>query len=221
MVEHAQRTALPPGKLGGRRNLEVGYFGHGDIIISSWQGALEHEPHSGDGVTNRFGFVHGSDVEILAALTGFLRRLGRKEEEVREVLSKAGQDILTDDSDSIDSYHSLQDDSLDMIAQGATSAHFDIEEQNLRCLVPPIPTRPGIPSKTGGTAIYTRHNPLGHGALLTLGKHKAARDPGEILPTDTEDFCESDIPAMAKLVCDLALGEYRKDIHAFLVRQLQ
>lgn len=35
----------------------------------------------------------------------------------------------------------------------------------------------------------------------------------------TAEFCQEDIPTMAKLACNLALGDYRRDIGSFLRRE--
>jgi hypothetical protein len=222
MRGHVQRAALPASDLGENRNFEIGYYGHGDIAISAWQGTVDHDPHNEDGISKRFGFAHGSDVIILASMAGYLTRTGKEQEDVAQIMLGAGEGVLTDDPQTLRFYSNLNQRALENYALGDPCSRYDVEQSKLRCIVPPLPSQPGLLDETGGTGIYTREDYKTGEILYVLGKFGLARNEGgkrEATLTDTEDFCETDIPVMAKMVCDLAMGEYRRDIHAFLRQQ--
>lgn len=222
MSENVVRATLPPSDLGENRNLEIGYFGHGDIVISTWQGHINHEPHNQDGISKRFGFTHGNDALILASLAGYLVRNGKSKQEVGDILLEAGKDILSEGPNAIRFYDTSKLYSLILTAEGSSSCRFDIKEYGLQCLVSPTPSEPGLLKDIGGSAIYSRKKQHEQQLLYVLGKFQASKtDEGEYKAslTETEEFCEQDIPTMAQLVCELALGEYRKALHAFLYYQ--
>lgn len=213
MSEFVERDRLPSSVLGDNRCFEIGYFGHGDIVISTWQGELDYKPTHNDGISRRFGFAHGGDSVILAALSGYLMRLGYDKGAVGKTLLDIGQDILMNGVESLRYKDLSRVKYLGHIVLGHPMESFDEKGLDLECLVPPIPSRPGIIERTGGTAIYTSKS-TGQ-QLLVFGKH----DPGETSSSAlkyTAEFCEQDVPVMARLVCGLARGEYREDIHGLL-----
>lgn len=210
-----QKAELPPSELGDDRCFEIGYFGHGDIVVSAWNGTLDLEPSRSDGISTRFGFAHGNDALILASMAGYLKRLGRSNDEVRETLQESGKNILEEE---LGYYHSLRTGSLNMIAAGNPMSRFDDEERGFACLVSPTPSQPGLIEKTGGTGIYTRETDAQIKHLVFAGftphKDNEGNEVSEI--SRTVEFCEQDVPVMARLVCNLALGEYRSDLIALL-----
>jgi hypothetical protein len=210
-----RKARLPDSELGLDRCFEVEYFGHGDVRMSVWQGDLSYDPKNSDEVSTNFGMAHGSDPLLIASFIGFLRRIGRTQDEIKSVLTDAGQEILSDDPASI-RYSPTHLAGLENITNGEPATRFDIPERNLNCLLTPHPTVPGTLDRVGGTGIFTRNSktPL----RMVFVKYEPVFEHGESRtePTDEAEFCESDIPTMAHLVCDLAMGEYRRDIHSLL-----
>lgn len=218
-MEFVQKAELPPTELGQNRCFQIEYFGHGDIYIATWDGPLDFEPTTNDGESTSFGFAHGSDVLILASLAGYLKRLRRSTEEIRDILHDAGKDILNDDLECIYFRHRLDDAHIGRIANGGACARFDVPDRGLACLVMPVPSQPGIIEQTGGTGIYTRNNNDSEANLVFAG-HKPVVDESGKPTTEivrTADFCSQDIPVIAQLVCNLALGEYRRDLQSLLI----
>lgn len=74
MSEHSLTSQLPETKLGKDRYFKIGHSYHGDLVVSSWQGAEEGKATD----ATRFGFAHGSDTTILAAFAGYLRKVWPK-----------------------------------------------------------------------------------------------------------------------------------------------
>ena len=212
------KAELPPTELGDDRCFQVKYFGHGDILVAAWNGPIDLDPSASDGVSTRFGFTHGSDVVILASLAGYLKRLGRSDDEVRGTMHEAGEEILGDSPERLLYYRSPQKNYVNRISSGEPLARFDIPEQGLKCLALPVPAHPGLIEDCGGTGIYTRRTE--DTPNLVFAGFVPATTPEGKKTTEidrTADFCEHDIPAMARLVCKMALGEYRKDLQSFLV----
>ena len=218
MAYASNKSELPPSTLGEDRCFQIKYFGHGDIFAAAWQGSIDHSPTVGDGISACFNFAHGSDVVIMASLAGYLRRVGRSPEEVKNICNEAGEEILTDDPDSLRFHHRLDDARNALIAEGVRISRFDIQSPELRCLVTPIPTQPGVVDLVGGTGIYTRPNPIGEESYVFASIKSGERTDDEFADRigSVADFCVDDVPVMARLACNMALGEYRRDIHAFL-----
>lgn len=219
MSEHIRRSGdnaleaqLPESELGTRRYLEAGYFGHGDIVVSVWPD--QSEPDMGERL--KFGFIHGSDVTILAAVSGYLKRIGKSEEEIGSIMLEAGAGIL-EDEELQDTRATRDRDShwTKIIANGDYYAsRWDIPEEELTCLVMPTPARPGLLEETGGTGIYTRSTGNGEDRLVLAAFRRAESGSAEI--DYTAEFCSSDVPTVAQIICDVSLGEYRKEIYHFL-----
>lgn len=222
MIDHVERARLPDTDLGEDRCFEIGYFGHGDIVVATWQGPLDHEPRNGDGLSKRFGFSHGSDDLILASMAGFLTRAGKDKKEIGRIMLGAGEGILADGTENLRGHYNIREGTLAGIVEGNPARRYDQEESGLQCLVTPTPSQPGTFSEIGGTVIYTRQDTGHERTLLVFGRHDAIRGEDGTKRTtlaETEDFCEQDIPVMALLVCSLALGEYRRDLQAFLMSE--
>ena len=213
-----QKVQLPSSELGDDRCFQINYYGHGDIMTSVWQGPLEIEPQAEDGISVRYGFAHGFDSMILASLAGYLWRAGQSPDDIRQTMQHAGEDVLADDQCSL-KYHSYQS-MVHRISRGEPLKSFDLSDMRLDCLALPVPAYPGTLDKTGGTGIYTTRAD-GGSTRLVLAKHTPVPDTHErptTTITDTSEFCEQDVPSMARLVCKLALGEYRRDVKAFLTQ---
>jgi len=211
-----QKAKLPESESGEDRCFEIGYFGHGDIRMSVWNGDLDHEPVNSDDLSTNFGMAHGSDVYVLSALAGYLVRTGKDQKEIATTMLEAGSYIIGDDTIRM-AYGGLSSFDLESTASGSAFPRFDIPERGLSCLLTPHPNVPGVLNEVGGTGIYTRTDENGS-LLMVFGKFEPIYEHSERHAelTDTEDFSESDVPTIARLVCDLALGEYRRDIHTFL-----
>lgn len=214
----AQKAELPSSELGSNRCFQIEYYGHGDILVSAWNGSLDLEPSANDGMSIRFGLAHGNDVIILASFAGYLKRLGKSDGEVRETMREAGSKILDDDPENLRLYHNPRQNSIDRIADGEPLTRFDELARSLSCLVLPVPSQPGLIEETGGTGIYTRGTEGAKLFLVFAGFTPTTDSEGKkVAEIDrTEEFCELDVPTMARLVCNLALGEYRTDIQSFL-----
>ncbi len=219
-MEHLQKARLPESELGEHRCFEIGYFGHGDIVMATWEGDLDHDPTSQDGVSKRFGMAHGSDVYILASFAGYLVRCGQTEGEVSEVMLTAGEKVARNNPDRVRFRSSINDSAIDALSSGRPYPDFDLPLHNRECLMPAKPSQPGLIEKVGGTGIYSSLSG-GDKLLLSLVKFMPLRDAGNesVEVAEIADFCEADIPTMAKMVCDLALGEYELDIQYFLTRR--
>lgn len=215
--DHALEAQLPKSELGACRSLEVGYFGHGDIVISLWPDASE--PDLGEQL--KFRFIHGSDVIILATVSGYLKRLGKSHEEVKGIMLEAGAGVLEDKELQDSRVMSSRSSTAKDIAKGDYASRWDIPGEELACLVMPIPAVPGLLEETGGTGIYTRGTG-GEGRLVLAALRGRRSETGsEDTEDDTEiahtaELCSSDAPIMARMICDVSLGDYRKDIYHFL-----
>lgn len=211
------KTLLPESELGADRCFQIKYFGHGDILMSTWHGSIDHNPSTQDDVSYGFGMAHGGDVYILASLAGFLVRAGEAKDTIKDIFHEAGRNILQDDAEFLRYYSHLSRNYIARIANGKSAPLFDIPERNLQCLMAPRPSVPGIVEKSGGTGIYTTQNE-DETMLLVFARHQPtySATEHETFVKYTAEFCQSDVPVMARAVCELSLGEYRKDLHAFL-----
>lgn len=210
-MHQVQKTALPTSELGSTRCFEAGYFGHGDLVMSTWSGPLEHEPSHNDEMSLRFGLLHGSDALVIASLAGYLHRYGMSASDTKSILLAAGNGILSD-TDEIYSCDNLG--SLKLLAEGNDWPRYKLKEEGLNCLMPPTPTRPGILAEAGGTGLYTTDDDQPH--LVFAAFSPTGITAEEVKPSHMAHFVAADIEPIAKVVCDLALGEYREDIQAFL-----
>ncbi|NCU37810.1 hypothetical protein EOL96_01980 [Candidatus Saccharibacteria bacterium] len=219
MSAYSKKASLPPTELGTNRCFEIGYFGHGDIVISTWQGSLKHEPRYRDRISTRFGLAHGNDSMIVAAFAGYLRRLGKTKDEAGQIMTEAGKGILLANSRSAPYHHPPSSGFLGVIANGKPITRYDEIDTGLKCLLPPTPAQPGTIDSTGGTAMYTWHDLNSQNTYLMLGQRIGTQlengDRTTVLG-ETATFCEKDIPTMANLACQLALGEYQEEIRVFL-----
>ena len=209
MSEHSLSALLPETKLGSDRHLEMSHSYHGDIIVSTWQGLEEAVNVEGA----QFGFAHGSDTIILAAMAGYLRRSGMSTDDVGKIMCEAGSEVLSEEDSSSHS-DSFMGSMLKSIAEGKGSVYYDKPSIGLRALATPTPRVPGLIEDVGGTAMYTRDNDLLGEKLFVLAQYTMADEAPE-----TAEFCQEDIPTMARLACNLSLGDYRRDVKSFLLRE--
>lgn len=205
MSEHSLSALLPETKLGGDRHLKMRYSYHGDIVVSTWRG-----PEEAVGVNGaQFGFAHGSDTVILAAMAGYLRRSGLGKDEVGEIMCEAGSEVLSEE-DSLSRADPFMGSMLKSIAEGNGSIYYDKLSIGLHALATPTPRVPGLIEEVGGTAMYTRDDELLGEKLFVLAQYTMADEAPE-----TAEFCLEDIPTMARLACNLSLGDYRRDVKSF------
>lgn len=211
-----QTAQLPSAELGSDRCLQMGYFNHGDIFVATWSGDLAHQPRAEDGISTRFKLAHGADSLLLASCVGYLRRIQTPEAKVRTTIIDAAQEVIYDNELGDMSYHRSGLEPLTQdIAEAEDFPHWDLPESGLSCLMPPRATRPGVPERVGGTAIYTRACPEGQDRLV-YANHRPNSNESDTTIYTTADFCLEDVPVIAKMVCNMSLGEYRKDIRKFV-----
>lgn len=221
MFSHGERVKLPDSKLGENRCFEFKYGeSHGDIKISSWQGSLERKFEIGDPSVKRFSMAHGSDAMFMAALAGYLIRSGEDDTKVSEVMIEAADDILSDPSYANDKYGSRTSlGFVEPIAKGERPAWSDLPEAGWAALIPVIPQQPGPVSEVGGTGMYSyeQHGELGL-VIASLYKPRGVTNEQELQVMDAVEFTTSDVPAMARVACATALGEYRKEIYQLVTK---
>ena len=172
--------------------------------MSTWQGSQEAEVTGG----MQFGFAHGSDTIILAAMAGYLRRSGMSTGDVGKIMCEAGSEVLSEE-DSSPHADPFMGSMLKSIAEGKGSVYYGTQ-----ALATPTPRVPGLIEDVGGTAMYTRDDNLLGEKLFILAQHSTADEAPK-----TAEFCQEDIPTMARLACDLSLGDYRRDVRSFLLRE--
>lgn len=185
--------------------------------MATWEGDLEHDPTRNDGISTCFNARHGSDTVILAGLMGYYARLRKPESEIARTFLTAGETLLAEEID-MNLYYSVQTSHLMHIANGEPFPLYDLPEQGLSCLIPPIPAQPGIIEEKGGTAFYTNTD-SDQEQRLVVASHMPNGERNNAHIAETAIFTEADIPIMAKLVCNLALGEYRREIKGFLTHR--
>lgn len=214
--ELIHKDRLPESELGEDRCFQIEYFGHGDMRMSFWQGDLSYVPRNDDDISKNFGFIHGNDVMLFASFAGYLARVGRSHEEISEVLLSAGDEVLRDNLGTIGYMVNRVMGRTENVASGEPSSRYDIPDQNLVALLSPQPNEPALLNEVGGTGIYTRRS--GDNVYFVIARFNAllGRSDEEAELYYTADFCERDVPVLARLVCSLSMGEYRKDIQAFL-----
>lgn len=214
MTYYSEKSTLPPTELGDRRQLQMGYFGHGDIFIAAWTGSLDLDPHREDGISTCFNLAHGCDLLLLASCVGYLRRIGRPEQEVRRVIVDAGRGVIEDDLGDIRGRRPGGSSSAKWVAGGTHFQRFD--KDGLESLVTPMPAQPGVLDRVGGTAIYTRPNPSDKDLLVYASLRPGGESGDGVQIYETADFCPEDIPTIAELICNMAQGEYRRDLRWLL-----
>jgi len=214
MTYYSEKASLPPTELGEDRQLQMGYFGHGDIFIATWTGSLDLDPHRGDEISTCFNLAHGCDLLLLASCVGYLRRTEKPEEDIRRVIVEAGRGVLEDDLGDVRGRRPGGSSSAQWIAQGTHFKRFD--KGGLNSLAIPMPAQPGVLDQVGGTGIYTRPNPDGEDSLVYASLLPGGDDQDGVRIHETADFCPEDMPIIAELVCNMAQGEYRRDLRWFL-----
>ncbi len=219
MTDFCQKAELPPSRLGNNRCFQIKYYGHGDIATALWKGTLDNDVRSADPDTEVFNWHHGNDETILAALAGFLTRSGVSKPDIANIMLGSGSSVLQEFDQIERRMLPANERSIDRIAIGEPLSRFDLKSLGLRCLVLPTPSQPGVFEYTGGTGIYTKATNIRDDTMVWASFNpQPGADLHNITPDHTAEFCVSDVPTMAKLVCDLSLGEYRRDIAAFLQR---
>lgn len=213
-MNRQEKATLPPTELGDQRKIQMGYFGHGDIFIATWSGSLDLDPNREDGISTCFNLAHGCDLLLLASCVGYLRRIGRSEKEIKQVILEAGTSVLNDDLGDITWRRPGSSSSAQWVARGEYSTRFD--RDGLKSLVTPMPAQPGVLDHVGGTGIYTRPNLSGEDFLVYASLRPDRESDDGVQVHETADFCPDDIPTIAKLICNMAQGEYKRDLRWLL-----
>jgi hypothetical protein len=207
------KAELPPSELGNDRCFQIKHSGHGDLLMAAWNGSIDLIPAIQRDKVTQFAMYHGSEIMIIAGLSGYLKRLGRSDEEVSRVMHMAGDEILGDPPENLLHYHNLSQSHINRVANGGPFSRFNVLERGLEALTYPISAQPGVLEQTGGTGMYCREA-KGSGLRFVLAGFEPTG--GEAVIDRTFEFCEQDVPVLGRLVCETALGEYRRDIQAFL-----
>ncbi len=214
MAHHFNKAPLPATDLGNERCFQIGYFGHRDIFIATWTGPIDLEPNREDGVSTCFNLSHGSDLVLLASCVGYLRRVGKPEEEVMRVIKEAGKEVIEDDLGDMKFHRPGSRSTAKLVARGTQFKRFD--KDCLDSLVIPTPAEPGTLDRVGGSALYTRPS-LDHEDHLVYASLRPDRESDEgVQIYETADFCPEDVPTIATLICSMAMGEYRRDLRWLL-----
>jgi hypothetical protein len=200
------RRQLPPTNFGVDRNIEYGYFGHGDILIAAWSGDIKQRPEHDDPRLKLFNMSYGSDTTLIACIAGYLRRAGVTDDKVKEIIINSGSEIIAEKGEQA-SKGSRHYSWRSRVVKGEAFPTFDIVNEGLEALLPPVPNQPGVVSEVGGTGVYTRRN-LFRVSFVLAG----VTDTRSIESSRVAEFCVEDISTMATLVCRNALGEYRTEI---------
>lgn len=208
------KAQLPTTELGSERCLQMEYYGHGDIAITSWSGPLDINPDEAEAPATRFNMRHGCDLLLLAACVGYLRRFNTPEEEIQQTVLAASQEIIAEDLGDL-RYHSYTDTTIKRVSVGAPFPRYDMPDLSLTCLMPLEPSQPGLAHRVGGTAIYTKPNGNKTGYLVYASHVPVPREETTEIAATTE-FCKQDIPTIASLICEMALGEYRRDLKKYI-----
>jgi hypothetical protein len=210
-----QKSELPDSRLGSRRCFQIEYMGHGDIWMAAWQGDIGLDPTNLDDYSANFGLHHGSDVFLFAALAGYLTRAGQDKNTISRTMLDAAKGVMAERS-WFSKYHQISGmNHLKSVASGEAFPRYDIEDRRLRCILPPRPPQPGVLDEYGGTGAYSRQLDSGDQDFV-LVRLIPGSERYTLKAVEEASFCESDAPIMARMICDLALGEYRADIFTFL-----
>lgn len=206
-----QKAKLPPTVLGEERCFQIGHSFQEDIVARTWEGPLDGSADDNDKTNLKaFGLMHSTHVLIIAALMGYLSRLGRSKQEIRsyfpdEIIKTAiGNDTLQRH------YSHLQSLELGEVSRGDERPWSDIPDQGLSALTDFVPNKPG---GTNGTAFYTTRKD--NGLFLVLAGLAEEKDMS-IKITNQEWFVEEDVPIIGSLVYRLARGQCRDQIAAIL-----
>lgn len=218
MAYEMQKTRLPESELGQERCFQIGYFGHGDVFAAVWEGDIGAEPTGRDEAFARFNLSHGADPVLIACQIGYLRRIGVSEDETRRIFVEAGSKIL-DDGEEL-GWRSPYPPRLEREVSGSGFPRFDLPERGLYCLMLPRPGVPGVIEEVGGTGLYAQSREDGKD-LLAWVQHLPGKPEDDTKPNlgKIAEFCVDDIPVISRMVCDMSLGEYRKDIFTLLLKQ--
>lgn len=207
------KAQLPAGALGSDRCLQFGYFGHGDIVASTWNGDIKFSPNPEDGRSKSFGFRHGSDILLLASCIGYLRAVGTSEEDLRTATL-----LATDDLQNPDHKAPFNTNAINQLlsGQGPRTRRYDLV--GMRCLLPPEPTQPGRLSQVGGSAVYIGKSPEGPDLLIYA---LLLPDGAKLKVNQTASFIPEDVPTIVRLIYNLSMGEYSRECQHILIQELQ
>lgn len=220
MDDLVEKTALPPLDGITDRNFLVAYYGHGDIYMASWRGSLDYDPTPNDGLTTAFNIHHGADLMILAGLVGYYKRLKKSDQVIADTFLQASRSVLEDDLGNLSFHSNVGESTVEDIADGQDWPTFDEPDRGLYNLVPPMAAQPGLVERVGGTAFYTRSNSEEDRLVIARLDPVYEGNGNGFTIGETAEFGPNDIPAIAKAVCDLALGEYRRDIKKFVIERI-
>lgn len=215
----SKTVRLPDDEGERQRFFEYGYVGHGDLSLVYWEGS-----EANDEVRSApFQFSHSSELVLLGCMIGFYRRLGRSEEVIRELFYAAADGVLSDPYliSREDDRLSHATDHVQSFLSGERYGRFNQDILGWDALTTPIPAQPGVIDLVGGTGVYSRSDIFGRQSFL-LAQQQSNQQVSRKktvysyeLPVHV-DFYERDIPVLAKTICDLSMGDYRKEIFDFM-----
>lgn len=200
----AKSEKLQSSMYSDRRAITVGYSYHGDLAISI------HE----DRDKNEFLFAHGSEVTIVASMIGYLARAGHSTTELIPKIMESGKEILKEYEEIERHRTPINRYDLRHVATGERYGRFNNLQMGWDALCVPIPKQPGIIEQVGGTGIYTREDVFGNKSLLLtdIPSRTALFFTNDDRKDCISELYESDIQPAIKLICEVAMGEYRTEV---------
>ncbi len=208
MLDREQVERLSASDLGSERYVSISTQGHGDIIILTRQGGEGQDNETG----KAFGMAHGHEVNIIAALVGYLNRSGVDIREIKTIVTSFASEIIEDEGlkNQSDSGGIFFRSILDT-ARGRALKRFNVESQGLDCLTLPITSSPGhMTDFNPGYAFYTREEDDGE-LTLVLGRYNKSSEQVD----QSVEFGIADVPILGGMICSIAQGQYRRDIQRF------
>ncbi len=200
--EFAAQASLPDGS-----RFTVDYADQGDIIILH---ATDHKAMVDPlGYEHQFVPVevsglqlrHSTQPEFLALMMAYLQRIGADEDYQRELFYEAASSCFQQEERLL-SERPYISDLIDMAEQGGWQQDDTTE------LTSPITRTPGRLEQTGGVSFEVHEERF----ILKSVLPTWSRDS----ETTTLTFTPDDISAMARAVCEAALGEVVREIRALV-----
>lgn len=211
-MRDVQRIRLPASELGVNRNFAYGYVAHGDIGMGVWAGELNTD-FDDKGVF--FRLSHGSAVEFLSCLVGYYNRAEVPEDIVSDVFTNAATEVLSDPDMQDQRSHYY------MHMYSSTGEHFKILDyfdqpyMGWEALRMPLMAQPGELHEVGGMGAYTRTDIFGK-SLLVLARLEAQLGEDRVVVGDHAELTLTDVPPIARIICQSAMGEYRREMYDYI-----
>lgn len=208
MGEQKLSAKLPVTELGSCRAFEAGYTAHGDLMVSVKDTARATAPQ-----VQAIVMKHGSEVDFMACIIGFHKRMNESIEAVTAEQHKFCDSIGPLETDELQlEYQDLTVDSLRFVLSGTRFPKQDRAEFGWQYLHGPVPPHPG--AKSRGVMFYTRVDLFGNPSLLLTSRGVNDSRASGTTPSESifAEFCPDDMPVVAQTLRQLSAGEYRAHI---------